>query len=71
MKTFTKYFLIILTGVILGYSWAYHHYMPKINAYQACLATYQEYFLQKDQEIPFISGTPSKVGRKAITTGTN
>lgn len=44
MKPFTKYFCIITVGIILGYAWAAHVYLPKIHAYQAALATYQEHF---------------------------
>jgi len=70
MKNFTKYFIILTFGIIIGYTWAYNAYMPHIRAYKAALATYQKYFLSKS--LPHhISATPHKVGRKQITNSTN
>jgi len=48
MKIFTKYFIILTVGIIIGYAWAYNAYMPHIQAQRTALATYQEYFLAKD-----------------------
>ena len=50
MKPFTKYFLVITIGIILGYAWAYQSYMPKIRTYEAALATYQEHFSTNSTE---------------------
>ena len=70
MKSFTKYFIILTVGIIIGYAWAYNAYMPHIQAHKTALSTYQMYFLAKDN-LPHISATPHKVGRKYLTNGTN
>lgn len=48
MKTFTKYFLIITVGIMLGYAWAASCYLPKIKALNTALATYKSYINQSE-----------------------
>lgn len=50
MKPVVKYFLTITAGIMLGYAWAAHVYLPKIHAHKEALKTYQEYFLAKEKE---------------------
>ncbi len=67
MKTFIKLFITLTIGIMLGYAWAYHHYVPHIKAHKTALATYQDYFLPNLQEPSFINGLPNKNNRKTIT----
>jgi hypothetical protein len=67
MKKFTTIFCSILIGVMLGYAWSYHHYMPKIDAYKAALSTYQEYFIDYLRDDPAVKPVPHKTSKKYET----
>jgi len=67
MKKFTTIFCSILLGVMLGYAWAYHHYMPGIKAQAAVLDTYQEYFIDYLKDDPTVKPVPHKTSKKYET----
>jgi len=67
MKTFTKYFCFAIICIAIGYAWAYHHYMPTIRAYKACLTTYQEYFINYSANEPWAGRVPHKTSKKYET----
>jgi hypothetical protein len=67
MKKFTTLFCSILLGVMLGYWWSYHHYMPVIKAQAAVLDTYQEYFIIYAQDEPWAGDVPHKTSKKYET----
>lgn len=67
MKKFTLVFCYIMIGVMLGYSWAYRHYMPTIQSLEAVLDTYQEYFIVYAQDEPWAGDVPHKASKKYET----
>jgi hypothetical protein len=52
---------------MLGYAWAYHHYMPGIKAQAAVLDTYQEYFIDYLKDDPTVKPVPHKTSKKYET----
>ena len=42
MNKVTGYFLVLIIGIMLGYAWAAHSYLTRINQLEAVQATWTE-----------------------------